>query len=98
VPAIPFVEVSANTGTVEPMQMDWKLPKLNVGFKIGFTVTVYVNGSTHCPAGLVNVYVPLDWLLTTGGFHVPVNALSEVGGKSGTIPPAQMLRVLPILN
>src|SRR6185295_19520267 len=68
VPVIPLVEVLGNTGTVVPVQIDWKVPKLNVGFTIGFTVTVYTNGVTHWP-GTVKVYVPLAWLLTTDGFH-----------------------------
>ena len=59
VPVIPLAEVVVNTGTDVPVQIDWKVPKLNVGFTIGFTVTVYTNGVTHCP-GTVNVYVPLN--------------------------------------
>jgi len=44
------------------------------------------------------VYVPLAWLLTTDGFHTPVSPLSEVPGNVGTVPPAQIVRLLPKLN
>jgi hypothetical protein len=49
VPVIPLSEVVVKTGTGVPVQIDWKVPKLNVGFTIGFTVTVYTNGVTHLP-------------------------------------------------
>ena len=73
------------------------MPKLNVGFTIGFTVTVYTNGVTHCP-GTVNVYVSLTWLLTTEGFHESVKLLSDVDGRFGTVPPAHIVKLLPKLN
>lgn len=55
VPLIPFVDVLGNGGTAAPVQIDWKVPKLKVGVTIGFTVTVNVNGSTHCPGAGVNI-------------------------------------------
>jgi hypothetical protein len=97
VPVIPLEEVFVKTGTGVPVQIDWKVPKPNVGFTIGFTVTVYTNGVTHCP-GTVKVYVPLTWLLTTDGSHDPVSPLLDVGGRVGTVPPAHIVRLLPKLN
>jgi hypothetical protein len=97
VPVIPLAEVVIKAGTDVPVQIDWKVPKLNVGFTIGFTVTVYMNGVTHCP-GTVKVYIPLTWLLTTDGFHVPVKLLSDVDGRFGTVPPAHIVKLLPKLN
>ena len=47
VPVIPFNDVFVNTGATEPIQTDWNVPKLNVGVRIGLTVTVNVNGNTH---------------------------------------------------
>ena len=46
----------------------------------------------------VNVYVPLDWLFTTAGFHVPVIPLVEVVGNAGTVPPVQIVKLVPKLN
>ena len=37
----------------------------------------------------------LATLLTTAGFQDPVNPLSEVSGKAGTVPPVQMVSVGP---
>ena len=51
----------------------------------------------HCPEP-VKVYVPLAWLFTTDGLHVPFNPLSEMPGNAGTVPPAQMVRFGPKLN
>ena len=97
VPVIPLAEVVVKTGTTVPVQIDWKVPKLKVGFMIGFTVTVYVYGVTHCPA-TVNVYIPLAWLFTTDGFQTPVIPLSDVPGNAGTVPPAHIVKLLPKLN
>ena len=55
VPITPFVDVPDNVGTVEPIQIDWKFPKLKAGVRIGLTVTVKINGVTHCPAAAVNI-------------------------------------------
>ena len=46
----------------------------------------------------MKIYVPLLWLLTVAGFHVPVTPLSEVVGKLGTVPPAQIERLFPKLK
>ena len=35
---------------------------------------------------------------TTAGFQVPLIPLSDVFGKTGTAPPAQIVRELPKLN
>ncbi len=98
VPVIPLVEILGNTGTVPPEQMVSVVPKLNVGVMFGATVTVNVNVVAHKPAVGVNTYTPLVVLLTIDGFHVPVIPLSEIFGNVGTVPPAQILSVVPKLN
>ncbi len=52
----------------------------------------------HIPAVGVNVYVPEAWLLTTAGFHVPVMLLTDVFGKVGTAPSAQIVNEVPKSN
>ena len=52
----------------------------------------------HCPASGVKVYVPLLALSTIAGDHEPVMELLEVVGNEGTIPPEQILNVVPKLN
>lgn len=37
-------------------------------------------------------------MLTTEGFHVPTIPLVDVVGKAGTIPPAQIVKLVPKLN
>ena len=54
-PVIPFVEVVARVGTGAPAQIVRVVPKLNVGVRIGLTVTVNVAGTAHNPADGVNV-------------------------------------------
>ncbi len=98
VPVTPLVDVVGNTGTVDPIQMEALVPKLNVGVRIGFTVTVNVCVVAHKPAVGVNVYVPLAVLLTVAGLHVPVIPLLDVVGNAGTTPPLQIVRVVPKLN
>ena len=44
------------------------------------------------------MYVPLTWLLTTDGFHVPVIPFVEVVGNIGTDPPVQIDKLVPKLN
>jgi hypothetical protein len=46
----------------------------------------------------VNVYTPLAWLLTVAGLQVPFRPLVDVVGNDGTVPPAQITRLLPKLN
>ena len=55
---IPFVDVFGNVGTDPPIQIVSVVPKLNVGVRLGLTVTVNVAVNAHCPAVGVNVYVP----------------------------------------
>ena len=38
------------------------------------------------------------WLSTTEGLHVPTMPLSDVVGKVGTVPPAQITSEVPKLN
>ncbi len=55
VPVILFEEVVGKVGAVLPAQMVRLVPKPKVGVTIGFTVTVKVVGTAHCPAVGVNV-------------------------------------------
>jgi len=98
VPVIPFVDVAGNAGTVPPAQIVKLVPKLNTGTMFGVTVTVNVAVVAHSPAVGVKVYTPEFWLLTVAGFHVPVTPFVDVFGKAGTIPPAQMVKLVPKLN
>jgi len=65
---------------------------------IGFTVTVKVTGGAQGSDVLVNVYTPLFVLLAVAGFHVPVMPLVDVAGNTGTVPPEQIVKVVPKLN
>jgi len=42
--------------------------------------------------------VPEFWLLTVDGFQVPVIPFVDVVGKAGTVPPAQIVRLVPKLK
>ncbi len=55
VPVIPFADVVGKAGAAAPSQMVNEFPKLNVGVRFGFTVTVNVAWLAHCPAFGVNV-------------------------------------------
>ena len=39
--------------------------------------------------------MPDAWLLTTAGFHVPEIPLTDVVGKVGTVPSAQIVSEVP---
>ncbi len=58
VPVMPLVDVSGNIAAVAPAQIVCAVPKLNVGVRFGFTVTLNVVLVAHCPAEGVNEYVP----------------------------------------
>ena len=47
VPTTPFVDVVDKVGTVLPEQIEREVPKLNVGARIGLTVTVNVFDAAH---------------------------------------------------
>ena len=98
VPVIPLLDVVGNNGTVPFEQIVSVVPKLNVGVMFGFTVTVKVVVVAHNPAVGVNVYTPLAVLLTTDRFHVPVIPLVDVVGNVGTVPPEQIVSVVPKLK
>ena len=98
VPVIPFVDVAGKVGTDPPAQMVRVEPKLNVGVMLGLTVTVNVAVVAHCPAVGVNVYVPEFWLSTADGLHVPVIPLPDVVAREGTLPPAQIVKLVPKVN
>jgi hypothetical protein len=90
--------VVGSAGAVAPLQILKAVPKLKVGVIFGFTVTVNVCVVAHCPAVGVNVYVPLAVLLTVAGLHVPLIPLLDVLGNAGTVPPLQIVNVVPKLN
>ena len=74
------------------------MPKENVGVVCGVIVTVNVVVVAHCPESGVKVYVPLFALSTIAGDHEPVMELLEEFGNEGTMPPEQMLKVVPKEN
>jgi hypothetical protein len=98
VPVIELLEEDGNEGTIPPEQMLKVVPKVKVGVVCGVIVTVNVVVIAHCPASGVKVYVPLLALSTIAGDHEPVIELLEVVGNVGTIPPEQILNVVPKLN
>ena len=89
VPVIALLEVVGKTGAVSPLQIAEVIEKAGVTFEL--TVIVFVTGEAHAPppAG-VKTYVPVLTLLTVDGVQVPVTALSEVVGKTGTVDPLQI--------
>ena len=98
VPATPFVDVVDKVGMALPAQIVRDVPKLNVGVRIGFTVTVNVVVAIHCPELGVKVYTPEVVVLTTAGFQLPAIPFVDVVGKVGTTPPLQIVSELPKLN
>jgi hypothetical protein len=98
VPVMELLEEVGNEGTIPPEQILNVVPKLNVGVICGVIVTVNVVVLAHCPASGVKVYVPLLALSTVAGDHEPVMELLDVVGKVGTIPPEQILNVVPKLK
>ena len=98
VPATPFVDVVDKVGMALPAQIVREVPKLNVGVRIGFTVTVNVTDAAHCPGFGVKVYTSEVVLLTTVGLHTPTTPFVDVVGKVGTVPPSQIESELPKLN
>ena len=55
VPVMPLFEVFGKAGTLSPEQMLSEVPKLNIGVRLGDTVTVSVTGVAHWPLAGVNV-------------------------------------------
>ena len=98
VPVIPLEDVPGNVGTVPDAQMVDDVPKLNTGKMFGLTVTVKEVDRAHCPTVGVKLYVPEFWVLTVEGLQVPVIPFPDVVGNAGTVPPAQMVNVVPKLN
>jgi chorismate mutase len=97
-PVMELLEEVGNEGTIPPEQMLKVVPKVKVGVVCGVTVTVNVIVVAHCPASGVKVYVPLFALSTIAGDQVPVMELLEEVGKAGTVPPEQILKVVPKVN
>jgi len=85
-------------GTLPPAQIIKLVPKLNTGVTFGLTVTINDAVVAHCPAVGVNVYVPDAELLTTEGLQVPVIPFVDVVGNAGTLPPAQIVKLVPKLK
>ncbi len=100
VPVTPFSEVEGRAGALLPEQIFNAVPKLNVGVKIGLTVTLNVGEVIHSPGIVtgVNVYTPEARLSITEGLHAPVTPLSDVLGSVGTVAPAHIVSVVPKLN
>ena len=98
VPVILLADVAGRVGTVPPAHIVSVVPKLNVGVTLGLTVTVNVTGKAQTPAAGVNVYTLEAWLSTVDELHDPVILLVDVVGSVGTVPPAQMVKVVPKLN
>ena len=95
VPVTELLDMFGNVGTESPSQILKVVPKVNVGVICGVIVTVNVVVFAHCPVLGVKVYVPLLALSTIAGVHEPVMELLEEFGNEGTIPPEQMLKVVP---
>jgi hypothetical protein len=55
VPVIPLLDVVGKAGAIPPEQIAAPAAILKVGVRLGFTVTVNVNGVVHCPPVGVNV-------------------------------------------
>ena len=56
-PVILLADVGGNEGTIPPAQTVRDVPKLKVGVRIGFTVTVKVTVAIHCSGVAVGVNV-----------------------------------------
>ena len=97
-PVMKLIDEVGNVGTIPPEQILKVVPKLNVGVVCGVIVTINVEVLAHCPASGVKVYVPLLALSTIAGDHEPVMELLDDVGKAGTIPPEQILKVVPKEN
>ena len=46
----------------------------------------------------MNIYIPLARLLTTEGLHVPAKLFVDVVGNVGTVPPEQIVKLVPKLK
>lgn len=89
VPDIALSEVNGSRGAVSPEQSDEA--SVNVGVALVDTVIVVVVAVAQAPEIGVKVYDPVVVLLTVGGVHVPVTALSEVVAKIGATVPVQIV-------
>ena len=87
---MPLVELAGRAGTLPPAHIVVAAPKLKAGVIFGFTVTVKLLGTAHCPGPGVKVYVPDAWLLTTEGFQVPLIPLFDVDDSEGGVDPAHI--------
>ncbi len=94
-PVMELLDEVGKVGTIPPEQILKVVPKVNVGVVCGVIVTINVVVLAHCPASGVKVYVPLLALSTIAGDHEPERELLEEVGNEGTIPPEQILNVVP---
>ena len=97
-PVIPLSDVPGNVGTADPAQIVSEVPKLNEGVMFGLITTVKLVPFAHWPVGGVNVYVPEVVLLTIEGLQLPMIPLVDVEGRTGTLPPEQMVSEVPKAN
>jgi len=98
VPVIPLSDVVGNVGMADPAQIVSDVLKLNAGVVFGLTTTVKLVPFAHWPVAGVNVYVPEVVLLTIKGLQLPMIPLVDVEGRTGTLPPEQMVSELPKAN
>ena len=97
-PVMKLLDEVGNVGIIPPEQILKVVPKLNVGVVCGVIVTINVVVLAHCPALGVKVYVPLLALSTIAGDHEPVMELLDEVGNAGTVPPEQIVKVVPNEN
>ena len=90
IPEIALVDVVGRTGAVEPWH---RVPiGANVGVINELTVIVIVAVEAHCPEVGVNVWlvVPAE-AVETAGDHEPLMPFVEVVGRTGAVPPWQIV-------
>jgi hypothetical protein len=92
---MPLAELAGRAGTLPPAHIVVAVPKLKAGVIFGFTVTVKLFGTAHCPEPGVKIYVPDAWLFITAGLQEPAMPLPDVAGRAGTVPPAQTIIDVP---
>src|SRR4051812_45851390 len=90
---MPLLDVVGREVSVAPEQIG--ATGLNAGVMFGLTVVVNVAVVAHWPGSGVNVYVPVVVLLTTAGTQAPVIPFDDVTGKVTTVPPSQIVVLVP---
>ena len=95
-----FVHFTAAPGVAIKLKTGKTVPSLTVVFVtvtdgMAFTSNINEDVSAHCPAVGVKMYVPVTWLLTADGLHIPETSLLDFAGKTGTVEPLQTDREAP---